>query len=292
MSLLEALPATGVAVVTSADADGRAFGATAREISAVSVKPPLVLARLRSESETLAAIRRGRRFAINVLAADQHHLSDRFARPAGPDLWEGVAMERRHGVPILDGTLATVECVLHDTADGGDHAIVVGRVVSAGAPPAPAEPEVALPTALGALRAVPLAPAALGAASVAVLVGRPHGADGALLYLHRGCVLGDALGSRECGGRARLHAVVAGIERLEEPGVVVYHRAGGLGACCVASDDRPAVSDSEAAAVEDAIARLRLRNPRLVADDETAAALAARGIVAPAAHVPLSKVRA
>ncbi|MBX5440932.1 MAG: flavin reductase family protein [Solirubrobacteraceae bacterium] len=122
--------ATGVAVVTAADADGRPYGTTANAISSVSLRPPLVLACLRLESATLAAIRSGRRFAINVLAAGQRDLSERFARRAAPGTWDGVAAERRHGVPVLHGTLATVECVLHDTADGGDHEIVIGRVVA------------------------------------------------------------------------------------------------------------------------------------------------------------------
>jgi 3-hydroxy-9,10-secoandrosta-1,3,5(10)-triene-9,17-dione monooxygenase reductase component len=30
----------------------------------------------------------------------------------------------------LDGAIATLECELHDVADGGDHAVVVGHVVA------------------------------------------------------------------------------------------------------------------------------------------------------------------
>jgi flavin reductase (DIM6/NTAB) family NADH-FMN oxidoreductase RutF len=34
-------------------------------------------------------------------------------------------------LPLLEGTIATIECRLHDTLPGGDHTIYVGEVVSA-----------------------------------------------------------------------------------------------------------------------------------------------------------------
>ena len=87
---------------------------------------------LRETSETLAALRDSGGFAINVLAEDQRDLADRFARAASDAVWEGVAHELAPtGHPLLDGTLATLECAVHDEADGGDHRIVIGRVLSA-----------------------------------------------------------------------------------------------------------------------------------------------------------------
>ena len=292
--------ATGVAVVTAADAAGRLLGTTANAISSLSLDPPLVLACLRHESETLGAVRETDRFAVNVLGADQRELSDRFARRTGGDTWAGVAHRRLDGVPVLDGALATVECDVHEIAGGGDHAIVIGRVVAvthpddhaepllfyrggyAGplgteppppAPPAPeiAEPgpEIALPSALGALRMVAL-DGGPGAASVAVLLGAPRGARGALVHLHRGCLLGDALGSQICRGRERLHAVLADVERSGRPGVIVYHRDDALpfGACCLGGDDAsppPSPSAAERRALDQAIAALGLLDPVVVA---------------------------
>src|SRR5690242_1782138 len=74
--------ATGVTVITTRDHAGRPFGTTANAVSSVSLRPPLVLACLRRESETLAALLERRRFAINVLHSSQSELSDRFARSA------------------------------------------------------------------------------------------------------------------------------------------------------------------------------------------------------------------
>jgi len=38
------------------------------------------------------------------------------------------------GAPLLDGALATLECQTFAVYDGGDHSIVVGRVIGVGAP--------------------------------------------------------------------------------------------------------------------------------------------------------------
>lgn len=122
--------ATGVTVITTRDISGRPLGSTANAVSAVSLRPPLVLACLRQESETLAALFERRRFAINVLHSSQTELSDRFARRAGADTWDSVAHRSAEGIPLLDGAIAALECELHDVADGGDHAVVVGQVVA------------------------------------------------------------------------------------------------------------------------------------------------------------------
>jgi len=122
--------ATGVTVITTQDGSGRPFGSTANAVSSVSLRPPLVLACLRQESETLAALYERRRFAINVLHSSQAELSDRFARRASAETWDEVAHRSADGIPLLDGAIATLECELHDVADAGDHAVVVGHVVA------------------------------------------------------------------------------------------------------------------------------------------------------------------
>lgn len=102
--------ATGVTVVTTAGP----LGSTANAVSSVSLDPPLVLVCLREASETLAGLRASGGFAINVLAEDQHELADRFARASSAEQWDGVGHRvARTGSPLLDGTLATIECTLH-----------------------------------------------------------------------------------------------------------------------------------------------------------------------------------
>jgi flavin reductase (DIM6/NTAB) family NADH-FMN oxidoreductase RutF len=119
---------TGVTVITTRDLSGHMYGSTANAASSVSLRPPLVLACLHRESETLAALLECRRFAVNILHSSQAELSDRFARAAA-DTWDAVARSSIDGIPLLDGATATLRCNLHDIADGGDHAVVVGHVV-------------------------------------------------------------------------------------------------------------------------------------------------------------------
>jgi flavin reductase (DIM6/NTAB) family NADH-FMN oxidoreductase RutF len=297
--------ATGVTVVTAAAAGG-AYGTTANAITSLSLDPPLVLGCLRRASETLAAIRQAGAFAINVLGAGQRGLAERFARPAAPDTWRGVAHRLSGGVPLLDDAVATLECVVHDLVDGGDHVIVVGRVVSvdrresdadpllfyrggfadlaARAPEAPETTdgtlEVALPSALGALRMLALPQGEAGGLTVAVLVGEPRRSTGALLYLHRGCVLGDAFGSQACRGRDRLHGALERMRREGGPGVIVYRRDDGLGfgACCLGERHEPRASAAEQDAVRQAVRLLELRDPVPIGDADAHASGPALGL--------------
>jgi flavin reductase (DIM6/NTAB) family NADH-FMN oxidoreductase RutF len=123
--------ATGVTIVTSLDNDGDPVGTTASAVSSLSMSPPLVLVCLGRSSATLAAIRARREFAINVLGSDQHELSDNFARPGAVASWDAVAHGRwPSGMPRLDNVLSALDCVVENVLDGGDHLIVVGRVLA------------------------------------------------------------------------------------------------------------------------------------------------------------------
>ncbi|MBS1890572.1 MAG: 3,4-dihydroxy-2-butanone-4-phosphate synthase [Actinobacteria bacterium] len=119
--------ATGVSVVTARDPAGNPVGTTANAISSVSLDPPLLLACLANDSETLAAIRDTGRFAINILAADQRHHSDRFAKKGDAVASHEVEFsEHDLGVPVLPGALATIACEVEAIHPAGDHQIVVG----------------------------------------------------------------------------------------------------------------------------------------------------------------------
>lgn len=286
--------ATGVTVVTALDARRRDFGSTANAISSVSLDPPLVLVCLRDESETLGAILATHSFAINVLRDDQQQLAERFARAHSRDTWAGVAHRPAPatGAALIDGALATLECELHDVADGGDHTIAIGRVLAVehpaehvqpllfyrgafAAPPPPLpEPDpatevvaVTLPSAFGDLRLVAVDAEDERSTSVIALVGEPEDSDGTHVYVHEGCVLGDALGHKSCVGRAQLHAALERM-RAAGAGVVIYRRddATPFGSCClgVGPVARPLVEPS-AEAVRRVLDELRLRRVRLLA---------------------------
>src|SRR3546814_3561307 len=71
--------ATGVTVVTARDPSGRNRGITINSFSSVSLEPPLVLFCLDRETPSFDSFCDAGRFADNVLRAEQHSLSVRFA---------------------------------------------------------------------------------------------------------------------------------------------------------------------------------------------------------------------
>lgn len=122
--------ATGVTVVTSVDEAGAPVGTTASAVSSLSLTPPLLLVCLEQSSRTLAAIRHHEAFAINVLAAGQERLSVNFARQGAEASWEDVGHRLgATGAPHLHDVLAVLDCRLERRLEGGDHEILVGRLL-------------------------------------------------------------------------------------------------------------------------------------------------------------------
>jgi len=122
--------ASGVTVVTTAST-GELYGMTVSSFSSLSLNPPLVLICIDKSVPSHDMIRDSGRFVVNILEERQEHLSRRFATTAN-DKFKGVAWHSGQlGLPVLDNTLAAIECRLRDALDGGDHTIFVGEVVDA-----------------------------------------------------------------------------------------------------------------------------------------------------------------
>ena len=124
--------ATGVAVVTTRIGEAR-HGMTVTAFSSVSLDPPLVLICARSTSYTNARIAEAGVFAVNILAAGQEDISDRFAgRSEVTDRFEGMACtDGPLGCPLFDEALAAVECRVVQVVEAGDHVVYIGAVGSA-----------------------------------------------------------------------------------------------------------------------------------------------------------------
>lgn len=120
--------ATGVTIVTSRGADGALVGLTANSFNSVSLEPPLVLWSLSRSAGSMPAFEQGSHYAINILAAEQRPLAERFAgKRAGR--FEGVAFrEGVNGAPVLAGAAAVFECFNRSRYQEGDHVIFVGEV--------------------------------------------------------------------------------------------------------------------------------------------------------------------
>lgn len=120
--------ATGVTVVTARGADGHRIGLTANSFTSVSIDPPLVLWCPSKATPSLTALTEASHFAVNILASDQHDLSRQFATPSD-DKFAGVSVtEGLHGVPLIDGAVASFECRTVQFVEAGDHVICLGEV--------------------------------------------------------------------------------------------------------------------------------------------------------------------
>jgi flavin reductase (DIM6/NTAB) family NADH-FMN oxidoreductase RutF len=122
--------ATGVTVVTCLH-DGVPTGLTVNSFTSVSLDPPLLLVCIAKNAGSAAALTAASHFAINVLQTGQQPASIRFATRDedrfGATPWAcGEA-----GAPILEDSLGVFECERFAVYDGGDHHILVGRVVKA-----------------------------------------------------------------------------------------------------------------------------------------------------------------
>ncbi|ATE61600.1 flavin reductase family protein [Thauera sinica] len=122
--------ATGITVVTTRTPDGVPLGLTANSFNSVSLDPPLVVWSLARDASLRLPFEGCEYYAINVLAADQEALSNRFASRVD-DRFAGLEVERGEGgVPLLTGCCARFVCRNTVRHPGGDHIVFIGEVVS------------------------------------------------------------------------------------------------------------------------------------------------------------------
>lgn len=120
--------ATGVTVVTT-EFQGTLYGVTANSFSSVSLDPPLILWSLRREASAFEPFTTSSHFCVNVLSAEQTDIAQKFAASGG-DKFAGVDWQPgKGGAPVLAGGTVTFECSLEAKLDGGDHVIILGRVL-------------------------------------------------------------------------------------------------------------------------------------------------------------------
>ena len=121
--------ATGVTVITTTNGDSPT-GFTANSLTSLSLEPPLVLFALKKTAGTHASFVASKKFAVNILTAEQEAISNRFASPGPKDFSDLNVKTAETGSPILADSLAWVDCRLTEVLPGGDHDIFVGEVVA------------------------------------------------------------------------------------------------------------------------------------------------------------------
>lgn len=123
--------ATGVTVVTCVDPDGRPFGLTVNSFTSVSLDPPLLLVCIADEARCASAMTNATHFAVNVLQNGQQPASIRFSTRDEDRFGATPWSTGESGAPLLMESLAVFECERHAVHEGGDHKMLVGRVLRA-----------------------------------------------------------------------------------------------------------------------------------------------------------------
>ena len=121
--------ATGVTVIAT-ETDGSIRAMTANSFTSLSLDPPLVLFCVGKTAHLSAHLRDATAFSVNILAQSQQDLSTYFAggwKQASPPPFAFIGWDGAHR---LEGCTASLGCVVETIYEGGDHWIVIGRVLS------------------------------------------------------------------------------------------------------------------------------------------------------------------
>ena len=121
--------ATGVAVMTGRDAGDLPVGITVNSFTSLSLDPPFILWCVAVGTHSGERFQPAEPFVVNILNSGQTDVAKRFA-DAGNDKFAGLSFSlNEERVPVLHDCGARLECVVEARYPGGDHAIIVGRVL-------------------------------------------------------------------------------------------------------------------------------------------------------------------
>jgi flavin reductase (DIM6/NTAB) family NADH-FMN oxidoreductase RutF len=120
---------SGVTIVTTRAGD-QIHGMTVSDFSGASLSPMLVTVCCNVDSITTKLIAEGGCFAVNILAADQQELSNKFASKSQEMVrFEGLSCdEAETGAPLIPGAVVQIDCTLAATHPAGDHVVYLGEV--------------------------------------------------------------------------------------------------------------------------------------------------------------------
>jgi flavin reductase (DIM6/NTAB) family NADH-FMN oxidoreductase RutF len=124
---------SSVAIITACSGKLR-NGLTATAVCSVSAAPPTMLVCVNRNATAEAIIAESGSFAINFLAEEQHPIARLFSTSklnSHERFGEGKWLSMVTGSPVLEGAVASLDCVVEDRVLSGTHHIYVGRVVAA-----------------------------------------------------------------------------------------------------------------------------------------------------------------
>jgi len=120
---------TGVAVATTIMTGKEPMGMTVNSFTSVSLEPPLVLWCIDRKSDRFEAFTKSGVYAISLLGLAHEAVSSRLAKRGSHSLQGIDLVPTDLGPPAIADALAVFECRMETIYDGGDHVILLARVI-------------------------------------------------------------------------------------------------------------------------------------------------------------------
>ena len=122
--------ATGVTVITCLDESAGHHGITISSFNTVSLEPPLILWSLKKHSRLMPWVELGKKHLIHVLERSQEELAMHFATVKQDQFLRVEHRLTASGLTQIEGCVAYYECETVSVHAGGDHNIIVAKVIN------------------------------------------------------------------------------------------------------------------------------------------------------------------
>lgn len=120
---------TGVTVVTAFDNYKKPVGLTVNSFASVSLEPLLILWSIDKRARSYKDFLKVDQFVVNLLGADQADLCRLFSSKVDDRFSQCEWKESNLNLPILPGSLATLQCKIFKRVEAGDHMIIIGELL-------------------------------------------------------------------------------------------------------------------------------------------------------------------
>jgi flavin reductase (DIM6/NTAB) family NADH-FMN oxidoreductase RutF len=131
--------ATGVTIVAVQNGPN-VHAMTANALTSLSLDPALIILCVSRAAKMAAQLETGRQFCLNILREEQQALSTYFAGQRSAEEAPAFDFDPWAGTPRLRDCAAALACRVEEQMPGGDHWIVLGRVLAVHLGVAPRRP--------------------------------------------------------------------------------------------------------------------------------------------------------
>ena len=128
---------SGLYVIGSTDKGDRRNGMTANWVTQMGFDPKLVGVGIDREAFTHELVEAGGCFSVSMIDVEDRATVWKFTKPVDVDLGARTLtgfpyVERVTGAPILEQSVAYLDCEVREKVDAGSHTLFVGEVAEAG----------------------------------------------------------------------------------------------------------------------------------------------------------------